>query len=112
MDGTKSLAAASLQWARKDGAPAAFPLDRDILLVGRDGEADIQIDDPLVSRAHARVERRAGRFFVIDLGSTNYTRVNGAVVGHQELQHGDEVTFGRTRCRFVREGALDPAAGA
>jgi pSer/pThr/pTyr-binding forkhead associated (FHA) protein len=112
MDDSRARTEAALQWAKRNGEPAEFALDRDILLVGRDEDADIRIDDPLVSRAHARVERRGASFFVIDLGSTNYTRVNGTVVGLQELRHGDEVTFGRTRCRFVNDGPRGEPAGA
>ena len=97
---------ARLVWAKGNGDRAEYPLDREILLVGRDDSADIRIDEPLVSRAHARIERRGTRYFLIDLGSTNYTRVNGAVVAEQELKDGDELTFGRARCRFVAgEGA-------
>jgi pSer/pThr/pTyr-binding forkhead associated (FHA) protein len=96
---------ARLVWAKGNGHQPEFPLDRDVLLVGRDATADIRIDEPLVSRAHARIERRGGAYFVIDLGSTNYTRVNGTVVSEQELKHGDEVLFGRARCLFRREEA-------
>jgi len=96
---------ARLVWAKGNGHQPEFPLDRDVLLVGRDATADIHIDEPLVSRAHARIERRGARYFVIDLSSTNYTRVNGTVVSEHELKHGDEVLFGRARCLFQLEGA-------
>jgi pSer/pThr/pTyr-binding forkhead associated (FHA) protein len=101
---------ARLVWAKGNGHQPEFPLDREVLLVGRDDTADIRIDEPLVSRAHARIERRGPRYFVIDLGSTNYTRVNGTVVSEQELKHGDEVLFGRARCLFQLEGAPFPPA--
>jgi pSer/pThr/pTyr-binding forkhead associated (FHA) protein len=81
-----------------------FPLAADILTVGRDETADIRVDEPLVSRAHARLERRDGGYVLFDLGSTNLTRVNGEVVHERALVHGDEVHFGRARCLFVTEG--------
>jgi pSer/pThr/pTyr-binding forkhead associated (FHA) protein len=84
-----------------------FPLATEVLTVGRDEGAEIRVDEPLVSRHHARIERRNGRYFVLDLGSTNRTRVNGAAVSERELHDGDEVRFARARCRFV----LDRAAG-
>ncbi len=87
-----------------------FPLAADILTVGRDETADIRVDEPLVSRAHARLERRDGGYVVFDLGSTNLTRVNGEVVHEQVLRHGDELRFGRARCLFVTDGP-DPVAG-
>jgi pSer/pThr/pTyr-binding forkhead associated (FHA) protein len=97
-------------WERKDGSRVAFPLAADILTVGRDESADIRVDEPLVSRAHARLERRDGGYVVFDLGSTNLTRVNGEIVHERVLRHGDEVRFGRARCLFVAEGP-DPVAG-
>jgi pSer/pThr/pTyr-binding forkhead associated (FHA) protein len=75
------------------------------MVVGRDAEADIQIDEPLVSRAHARIEGRGDDFYVIDLGSTNLTRVNGEVVAERKLENGDELRFARARCLFVLERA-------
>jgi pSer/pThr/pTyr-binding forkhead associated (FHA) protein len=93
--------AAVLVWLRPDGREVEFPLRTSPLLIGRDEEADICVDEPLVSRAHARIERRGESFFVLDLGSTNRTRVNGEPIFERELRHGDELRFARARCRFV-----------
>jgi penicillin-binding protein 1A len=100
---------ARLVWLRPDGEEIAFPLTSSPLLIGRDEDADIQVDEPLVSRAHARIERRGAAYFVLDLGSTNLTRVNGDAVHERELHDGDEVRFGRARCRFAAS-ATDPVA--
>jgi pSer/pThr/pTyr-binding forkhead associated (FHA) protein len=100
-----------LVWERGDGTRIEFPLHADILVVGRDAEADLRVDEPLVSRAHARLERRGASYVVIDLGSTNSTRVNGEVVGERELRHGDEVRFARARCLFLLDPTPDPIAG-
>lgn len=58
------------------------------------------------------MERRGARYFVLDLGSTDHTRVNGAKVSERELLHGDEVRSARARSKFVVEGAPPPAEGA
>lgn len=58
-----------------------------------------------MSRAHARIEGRGDVFFVVDLGSTNLTRVNGEVVAERELRNGDELQFARARCVFVLPAA-------
>jgi pSer/pThr/pTyr-binding forkhead associated (FHA) protein len=100
---------AVLIWLRAGGGEVEFPLSGSPLLVGRDEGADIRVDEPLVSRAHARIERRGGAFFVLDLGSTNRTRVNGEPVSERELRDGDEVRFARARCRFVK-APVDPIA--
>jgi len=100
-----------LVWLRPDGEEVAFALGATPLLVGRDEDADIQVDEPLVSRAHARIEKRGGAFFVLDLGSTNLTRVNGEAVLERELRDGDELRFARARCRFVAPPSDPVAAG-
>jgi pSer/pThr/pTyr-binding forkhead associated (FHA) protein len=87
-----------------------FPLGDVPLVVGRDEDADIRVDEPLVSRAHARIEPRDAGYAVLDLGSTNKTRVNGDVVAERSLAHGDEIRFARARCRYLEDGG-DPIAG-
>jgi pSer/pThr/pTyr-binding forkhead associated (FHA) protein len=105
---------ARIIWDRSDGASVEFPISADIMLIGRDEQADIRLDEPLVSRFHARLERRGADTFLIDLGSTNSTRVNGEIVSERALRHGDELRFSRARCRFVlddepREGTGEAA---
>jgi pSer/pThr/pTyr-binding forkhead associated (FHA) protein len=94
---------------RPDGQETAFPLAASVMLIGRDEDADIRVDEPLVSRAHARIEKRGGAYFVLDLGSTNLTKVNGEPVRERELRDGDELQFARARCRFVSP-SVDPVA--
>jgi serine/threonine-protein kinase len=56
-----------------------------------------------VSRRHARLTRRAGRFYIEDLNAYNRTRVNGLpLVPHQEqeLHEGDTVRLGNVELRF------------
>ena len=100
-----------LVWTRTDGTKAEFALDKPILTVGRDPFADVPLDEPLVSRQHARLEQRSDNWFVIDLGSTNLTRVNGEVVAEHELRHADEIRFGRAQCVFLRDSGPDVVAG-
>jgi pSer/pThr/pTyr-binding forkhead associated (FHA) protein len=91
-------------WERPDGDRVEFPLEAQSLVVGRDEGVDILVDEALVSRRHARIERRGDAWYVVDLDSTNLTRVNGEAVHERALVHGDEVRFARARCRFVGEG--------
>ena len=100
---------ARLVWLRADGEEVEFTLATSPLLIGRDEDADIRVDEPLVSRAHARIEKRGSAFFVLDLGSTNLTKVNGEAVVERELRDGDELRFARARCRFVSP-PVDPVA--
>lgn len=76
------------------------PLGEEPVTIGRLPDCEIVLSDPNVSRRHAEVRRDAGEFVVVDLGSTNGTRVNGAGVKERRLADGDEITVGNTRLRF------------
>ena len=77
-----------------------FSLTESIITVGRHPESNLVLADPNVSRNHAEIRPQGDRFVVVDLGSTNGTRVNGLRVNQQVLQDGDDVSFGNTRMRF------------
>lgn len=84
--------------AEKGGT--VFPdicLDREIVCVGKlKGEVDVILDSPTVSRMHARLERRDGKFFVKDLNSRNGTFHNGRRLAPQEqceITVGDRISF-------------------
>jgi Protein of unknown function (DUF3662)/Inner membrane component of T3SS, cytoplasmic domain len=77
-----------------------FDLSKDRVTIGRLAESDVTLADPGVSRRHAEVRREDGRYRLVDLGSTNGTRVNEAVVGDRLLEEGDRITIGRTVLEF------------
>ena len=70
--------------------------------VGRSQENDIVVNDPNVSRKHARISRADNGFVVEDLGSTNGTLLDGAPIDRERIEGGDELTFGQTTARFIR----------
>src|SRR5262249_6712492 len=60
-------------------------------VIGRSASCSITIDNPNLSRRHA-VIRPAGEGFVLaDLGSTNGTSVNGALIQSHALNAGDVI---------------------
>jgi hypothetical protein len=77
-----------------------FSLTDSVITVGRHPESNLVLADPNVSRNHAEIRPHGDRFEVVDLGSTNGTRVNGVRVDAQVLQDGDEISFGNTRMQF------------
>jgi len=64
------------------------------LLIGRHHGCDVVVDEPSVSRRHARLVFRDHKWIVQDLKSTNGTVVNGVRVGRCELMPGDSVVLG------------------
>ncbi len=75
-------------------------MDEGPLVIGRLPECAIVVEDSNVSRRHAELRRDGPDVVVVDLGSTNGTRVNGAQVRTRRLNDGDEITVGRTSLRF------------
>ena len=80
-----------------------YPLDLADHLIGRRSDAEdihpeIGVPDPGISRRHARLLRDGdGALTLVDLGSTNGTRLNGADVEPNvatPLQDGDALTLG------------------
>ncbi len=66
-------------------------------MIGRGAEADLVVDDAGVSRRHAEVHSEGGRVWLVDLGSTNGTFVDGERVATGQLADGSRITIGRTR---------------
>lgn len=71
-----------------------------VITMGRLPECAIVLDDPNVSRRHAQVRREGDAVLLVDLGSTNGTRVNGVAVREHRLVEGDVITVGTTALRF------------
>ncbi len=85
-------------------------LSSGINIVGRDREADVRIDDPSVSRRHARIVVEGDTAGVEDLESKNGTRVGGVPVSQPvRLAKGDVVTFGAIETRFETQPFDDTA---
>jgi len=76
------------------------PLGESVLTIGRLPESSIVLADPNVSRSHAEIRPRGSGYVLVDLGSTNGSRVNGVRVSEHVLTDGDELAFGNTRMRF------------
>lgn len=72
----------------------AIPLSHPPISVGRSLDSDVIIQDASVSRRHAQIAFRHGRWLLRDLNSTHGTLVNGHVIDECVLRAGDTVVFG------------------
>lgn len=70
------------------------------IILGRDPESDIVIDDDRASREHAHIRPSARGWIIEDLHSTNGTRVNGFRSSAQLLLDSDVITIGATVFTF------------
>ena len=88
-----------------DGATErTVDLTRPVTLIGRSAEADVRIADTGVSRKHAEVRREGGGVVLVDLGSTNGSRVNGRPVQRADLRDGDRIQLGPVSLIFSSGG--------
>jgi hypothetical protein len=77
-----------------------FIIGGKLTAIGRGLDNDLVLPAADVSRHHARLEQAGSSYRLVDLGSTNGTRVNGRRTGEQLLAPGDTVTLGATELVF------------
>ncbi|MEN8149512.1 MAG: FHA domain-containing protein [Planctomycetota bacterium] len=87
------------------------PTEPVLMLVGRDPECEVVVDDPGVDLRHLEVSMVGGSVRVRDLETRSGTKVNGAFVGQSLVSPGDEITLGGARI-FVAAAKARPAKPA
>src|SRR5688572_22692624 len=96
-----------------------FVFEQDSVLIGRTSDCDVVLYDPGVSRKHARIFSEAAGYFVEDMGSSNGTKVNGAIIKKKQLADGDAISLGPVVFNFAglslmeegTDGGAEPSAG-
>lgn len=79
--------------------------------LGRSASCQVTLDDPLVSREHARITVRDSEAHIEDLRSRNGVQLNGKPVsGLTPIHHGDRVRIGTRELVFLKAPASEPAA--
>ncbi len=87
--------------------PAAFPLTKKSVVIGRDDAADVRFPVSAVSRRHAELRFERGRWVVADLESRNGTLVDGHAIDEQELEPLAELRIGDGVLKLVEKDAAD-----
>lgn len=78
-----------------------YPLEKDLILIGRQEESDIPIDHKSVSKQHCILLLRDNKLWLRDLGSTNGCHVNGKRVRRSQVKVNDIVGIAGFNFRFV-----------
>jgi diguanylate cyclase (GGDEF)-like protein len=82
-------------------------LGREDTVIGRGNDCDIAVDDPAVSRRHARIRHGADGFEIADLGSVNSVLLNDGIVDRAILRSGDLVRIGHTIFKFLSSDHIE-----
>src|SRR4051794_5866063 len=80
---------------------AAANLTRREMIIGRSRDCDLYLDDPTISRHHAKIRWTDSGYVIDDNGSTHGTLVNGQSIASRRLENNDTIDLGIYRFRFL-----------
>jgi hypothetical protein len=69
------------------------PLTKPVTSLGRNIDNDVVLDAPTVSRQHAQIRWRYGRFILYDVSRRGRTQVNNQIVNEMVLKSGDVISL-------------------
>jgi hypothetical protein len=84
-------------------------LGEPVITIGRALDNDIILEDPRVSRHHAQLRRRYGRYVLYDIGSSGGTSINGYGVEECVLQPGDVISFAGAEVIYGEDPPSSPS---
>jgi len=86
---------------KEHGHPAQeVPLTSDVVSIGRSAANLLKILDTGASRKHCLIIRAGETYKIVDLKSTNGTRVNNVLIKQAILKNGDQIKIGRQTIIF------------
>jgi pSer/pThr/pTyr-binding forkhead associated (FHA) protein len=81
--------------------PNLLPIEYPTTNIVRHVNNNIIINEPMVSRYHARILYRDQKFYLEDMGSTHGTKVNGEKIKIQHIHNGDTISIASTPLLFI-----------
>lgn len=89
-----------LLYLRGNQPPRMYHLSKEkYVSVGRDKINNICIEEKTLSGQHFRIVPKDGKYYLLDLQSTNGTFVDGERITYRELKHGSQISAGQ--CQFI-----------
>ncbi len=83
-----------------NGPEQEFELAKTSISLGRANTNDIILNDVRVSRSHTRLECGPQGISLVDMGSSNGTRLNGIRVDRATLNPGDTISLGSQQFKY------------
>jgi pSer/pThr/pTyr-binding forkhead associated (FHA) protein len=102
---TIDLLTAHLLSVEIGGEVLDIPLAAEVTRLGRGVAADVNLDQPTVSRRHALIVQRNGETILLDDRSMNGTWLNGERINEAPLNDGDVIQLGAVSMRFLSRPA-------
>ena len=100
----------------QEGADAEYAVGQEPVVLGRSSSCAVPLRDERASREHCRIEHANGKWYAVDLDSSNGTFLDGAKIRRQELRDGSVIQIGKVRLTFSLEKqgaapAVPPSSG-
>ncbi|MBI2194571.1 MAG: protein kinase [Planctomycetes bacterium] len=92
---------AALLWTSGREVGRRIPITREVTIVGRQPDCDVQVSEPWFSRRHFSIRREGEQWVFEDLQSRNGSQVNGSAASRCILRNQDEISVRDTSIRFV-----------
>ena len=80
-----------------------FPITKSVITIGRADNVDLYIEGGTVSSTHAQISYRDHAFYLVDMGSTNGTYLNGSgerINSEVIIKSGDIISFDKYKFKF------------
>ena len=87
--------------ANKSGKPRVFEFNQDDITIGRVMDNDIMINDKSVSMHHVRILIGQGKAELVDLDSSNGTKLNGKKIKRTPLYDQDIFNISNIPVQFI-----------
>lgn len=97
--------AGKLEFSFNSSKLGEFPLNKEVMTIGRKEDNDIRIENLAVSGHHAKLLTIFEDSFLEDLNSTNGTFVNGKSINKHPLRNGDVIVIGKHELRYINDSA-------
>ncbi|HCU25172.1 MAG TPA: hypothetical protein DF383_09145 [Deltaproteobacteria bacterium] len=82
------------------GKKLSIPETLPEVIIGRDSGNQLAIDENVISRQHAKLERKWGGLVLVDLGSKNGSFVNNERIEEKLLRDGDKIMLGTVKILY------------
>lgn len=89
------------------GGSKIFPIESQVIKIGRAFDNDLVLEYPQISRKHAELRYSQGYFEIFDTDSTGGTFVNGVRIKQQVLNKGDVISLVNLHLVFGQDEVPD-----
>jgi len=96
-----SKAGTSLLLAEMGTEVEQYPIDRDVITIGKSSLSNIKAKGLLISGIQAKISREPDGYWIVNIGKRGKTKVNGQAIDQKLLKNDDIIEVGKSIFRFL-----------